>query len=140
MPLKEIVSIAYFKFYLGGYDTLKHEVVYTKGMVLYSTSELYDNSLKSTKVISLATVQLFITRSNQLKVIDWKKRYRSGVCDGEEWELEVKYNNKAIKKIYGHMQYPGNLANDHSRSPIFNDLLLSINTFIEQPNFFPTGE
>ena len=132
-----ITSIESFNFKLGGYFSSKYEVSFEKNFITYiAQSSPLDIGLKYEKEISTESFEIFKSKLNELNLITWQNEYYSPALDAEEWHLDIKYNNSCIKNIEGMNGYPGNVSNIDDRTEIFNELLLAIETLLQEPAVF----
>jgi hypothetical protein len=133
-----ITSIESFNFKLGGYFSSIYEISYEKNIVTYvAKSSPYDKGLKYEKEISSESIEVFKSKLNKLKLINWKNKYLNyNVLDGEEWHLAINFNNSIKKRIDGINDYPGNVSNINDRTEVFNEFLLALNVLIQESDFF----
>ena len=138
--MKIIDTIQSFHFSIGGYNSSSNvNIIITKTEIKYALSlyPLGGNDEYILKLNSDKQMQKFILDLNKLDVLGWKRRYDNDVCDGTQWELKIKYNEGKTKTIYGSNKYPGETNNEEiSYSPIFKELLVIIQDFINEPGLF----
>jgi len=136
--MNTILSIEYLRFTIGGYGSSKYEIKITKKTVSFSVNSFsYDFSLKHKKKLDQNKLKEFTTRISKLDILSWENRYYDNdVCDGEQWDLSIRYNGSEKKKIYGSNAYPGSKIDSFSRTPKFENFLLFIKELIEEPTFF----
>lgn len=144
----QIKTLEYFLFnigsYFGGYNEIRIQ------------GDLFETSKSKQDYINVlpepngdlpeALKQELIEVLNEIHVPKWNRRYyNNDICDGTQWELEVKYNQRKTSKIsFGSNEYPkiskvkNELVSESSEScsKEFKKLLKILNKLAEQKNYF----
>ena len=97
-----VKSIEYFLFNIGGYFDGCNEIRILGDLFETSKSkEDYINILPDPNCeLSPVLKQELITILNEIHLVKWdRKYYNNEICDGTQWELEIRYNNRKTSKI-----------------------------------------
>ncbi|HUX53904.1 MAG TPA: hypothetical protein VMV56_05800 [Williamwhitmania sp.] len=135
----KISSIHFLEFKIGGFFSSNYSItIVGDSITFFSDPYRFDEGERHTKTASVAALKLFISELNKLKVQQWKRRYENyDALDGEQWSLEIQYNNlKRKKRIYGSNEYPGSITNSVERTTEFCGFLNTLKTLIDEPDFF----
>lgn len=136
--MNTISEIVKFEFKITGFSLPGFEVSYESGTITYfANRNIYRSGLKHCKDVAKDAIDKFISKLNDLKVLNWESEYYNlDVIDGEQWALEITYDGNKKKHICGNNEYPGSLSNSTSRTPEFNKLLKAVKTLLNEPTFF----
>lgn len=89
------------------------------------------------KEVTDESKKVFISELNELKVLNWDNEYFNPlILDGEEWNLELVYNDGNKKLINGYNSYPGSQPDSTEKTPEFKKLLNALNNMINANGFF----
>lgn len=132
--MKNILSIERFKFNIGGFYSTKFEFILHQNVVSFYSYE-FDKGTKLKQVVSSESLDLFIFKMNELNIVNWDNKFdNNDVQDGEQWGVEIKYNNTKKKVIYGNNEYPGSRPDSIGRTTEFNEFLEVIKLVIQDPS------
>ena len=143
-----VKSIEYFLFNIGGYFDGCNEIRILGDLFETSKSkEDYINILPDPNCeLSPILKKELITILNEIYLVKWdRKYYNNEICDGTQWELEIRYNNRKTSKIsFGSNEYPkltkakGEtlVESSESYSKEFKKLLKILNKIADEKNFF----
>ena len=132
-----IDSIKEFRFSIGGYGS-SNFYFELQGNKASFCADQFDTrfGVKHNKEISPTEMSEFQDKLNELKILQWKRRYDSDVLDGKQWEYEMVYNGSINKRSYGSNSFPDATGNSVYPSPVFKKLLKVITELIQEPSFF----
>lgn len=132
-----INSIESFNFKLECFGGPIFEVYYLKYSVFYSVCKyIYGKGIEHNKKITKDAFEMFKSKLNDLKLINWQNEYYCPALDGEDWNIDLTFNSSFTKKIEGSNGYPGDNSIYIGRTEIFNELLLALDVLIQEPDFF----
>ncbi len=144
----QIKTLEYFLFNIGGYFDGYNEIRIQGDLFETSKSKQdYINILPEPSVsLPVALKKELIEVLNEIHLPKWNRRYYNNeICDGTQWELEIKYNNRKTSKIsLGSNEYPKIskvknelvLESSESYSKEFKKLLKILNKLADQKNYF----
>ena len=106
--MKKIISLERFKFNIGGYGTSTFEFLLHQNVISYCSYEYFYDKEKEHKLeVSSESLLWFVSKMNELNITSWKNEFNNyNILDGEQWEVEIKYNSTKKKAIYGSNEYP----------------------------------
>ena len=136
--MKSIESIKKFHFSIGGYFAKNFDLIIKENKATYCAYiHNFDFAERQEKEVSNDQMELFLSRMNQLDIIQWEKEYfNPDVMDGVQWELDMVYNKSNKKSIFGSNLYPNSEPDSVETSPEFEELLNAIKELIQEPLFF----
>jgi len=92
--------------YFNGYKSIN--LIKSNTEIKYT----YSHSLKKNKMESIFSNEKwyeFITKIFEENIQNWKNRYYdNNICDGEQWELEMEFQDLPKFKSFGSNEYPNN--------------------------------
>ena len=136
MVKNTIKSIESFKFDIGGYFSSNFEFLLQQNIITFFSFDFhFEKGIEHRKELSTEALDLFISNLNELNVINWNNKYDNNfVSDGEQWEIEIKYNNTKKKAIYGSNEYPGSKPYSYGRTAEFNEFLGALKLLMQDPS------
>jgi hypothetical protein len=103
--------------------------------VVFCKDLSYNAENKQKKEVSDQSKEVLISELNRLTILNWDKEYfNPSILDGEEWDLELEYNDGNKKLIKGYNSYPGS-GELIEKSPEFRKLLNALNNLINAPGY-----
>jgi hypothetical protein len=98
--------------------------------------DLYYNLENNQKEVSDQSIKDLISELNSLNILNWDKEYYNpNILDGDQWDLEMVYNNGKKKTITGCNRYPGSQSDSNETTPEFKKLLNALNNLIKTSLF-----
>jgi hypothetical protein len=135
--MKKVLLIDDLKFTIGCCFGPKSMISIHKNIVTYCEDLLYNSENTHIKEVSDDSKEVFISELNSLNVVSWKNLYINPyILDGDEWALEIVYNDGKKKSITGCNSYPGSRSESNEKTTEFNNLLKALNSLIQKPNYF----
>jgi|WetSurMetagenome_2_1015567.scaffolds.fasta_scaffold02589_2 hypothetical protein len=136
--MNTISEIVKFEFCIAGFGLPGFKVSYKKPTVTYFAKiNIFSSGLKHCKNVTKDAIDNFISKLNDLKVLNWESEYDNlDVIDGEQWALEITYDGNKKKNICGNNEYPESRPGSASRTPEFNELLKAIKSLLKEAAFF----
>lgn len=135
-------------FSIGGYPDGSNEIRIAENFYAIAKSRFdHLNILPTpTSILAPELKRELIDSLNEIRVPEWKRKYENNdVCDGTQWELEVRYNNRKTSKIViGSNEYPY-VSHDGQneikskildQEPDFMKLLAVLNKIAKKKNYF----
>lgn len=144
----QIKTLEYFLFNIGGYFDGYNEIRIQGDLFETSKSKQDYNTIlpEPSGSLPVALKQELIEVLNEIHLPKWNRRYyNNDTCDGTQWELEIKYNQRKTSKIlFGSNEYPkilkvkNELVSESSESYTkeFKKLLKILNKLADQKNYF----
>lgn len=134
--MHKILHLDYFKFSFGCCFEPRSMVTLHGNSVVFCKDLSYNAENKPKKEVSDESKKVFISELNELKVLNWDKEYFNPlILDGEEWGLELVYNDGNKKLINGYNSYPGSQPDSTEKTPEFKKLLNALNNLTESSLF-----
>lgn len=135
--MDKILLLDYLRFSFGSCFGPKSMVTLGGNNVVFCTDLIYNAGNEKKKEVSYESKKVLISELNDLKVLNWDREYfNPSILDGEEWDLELVYNDGKKKLINGYNLYPGSQPDSTEKTPEFVKLLNALNNLINAPGFF----
>ena len=143
-----IKTLEYFLFNIGGYFDGYNEIRIKDDMFEISKSKEDHLNILPDPVNTISDVLKndLISVLNEIHIVKWnKKYYNNEICDGTQWEVEMRYNNRKTSKLsFGSNEYPKitkqnqevNIESSDEYTKEFKKLLKLLNKIADQKNYF----
>lgn len=133
--MDKILLLNYLKLTFGCCFGPKSMITLHGNSVTFSKDLSYNTGNKQKKEVSAESKEILISELNSLNIINWDNQYMNPVLDGDEWDLEIVYNDGKKKNTTGCNSYPGS-RELIEKTPEFRNLLNALNSLIQKPNYF----
>jgi hypothetical protein len=134
--MDKILLLDYLKLSFGCCFGPKGMITLDGNSVTFCKDLFYNAENKQKKEVSDESKEVLISELNNLNVLNWDNHYMNPVLDGDEWDLEIVYNDGNKKLIKGYNSYPGSQPDSTEKTPEFNSFLTALNNLINSPGFF----
>jgi hypothetical protein len=131
----KILLLDYLKLTFGCCFGPKSMITLHGNSVTFCKDLSYNAENKQKKEVSDESKAVLISELNGLKILNWDNHYMNPVLDGDEWDLEMVFNDGKKKSITGFNSYPGS-GEWVEKSPEFKKLLNALNNLIDAPGWF----
>lgn len=95
-----------FHAFIGGFFGTDYTIELDGQELVYLADETHSGEGRRERISPTGDEwNTFWKQLNELGVWEWKRKYETEICDGTQWELDIKYGDKK-RKCYGSNAYP----------------------------------